>query len=105
MTRKQIENARKELGLFQNWTEKEKKIDKELWCREMINSCLCYGTNFYKHADNYIVDLGATRVNELFIEQMNDFKKAKVIKNSYTDFEGCTYNTIIWEDEEEYGQL
>lgn len=36
---------------------------------------------------------------ELFNEQKADFDKAIVFHNVYKDSEGCTYNSIKWEDE------
>ena len=57
MTRKQIEAARKRLPRLYDvqWTKKQKKLYDELDCREMINSCLCYGgiEGFWKKFDGF----------------------------------------------------
>ena len=112
MTRKQIDQVRKELRkkTYKDWTDAEKMIDRELYCREMINSCLIYGSASYyfynkeseqfgHYATNYVRELGEKRVKELFEEQCADFAKATVYRNVYTDSEGCTYNSCKWEDD------
>ena len=56
MTGKQIKNAWHDLNvkyygdkcrsienLLQPRSKKDEKLEEELWCREMINSCLIYG--------------------------------------------------------------
>lgn len=117
MTRKEIEAARKSLPRIldiprRNWTDKQRKTDDELDCREMINSCLCYGgiegfwqkfdsfpEGWHSYADRYIAKLGEKRVREIVAEQERDFAKATVSYDVYTDCEGCTYNSIRWVDE------
>lgn len=104
MTGKQIEEARKNEGYIPYG---------ELSCREMINSCLIYHNieggryAFYRelnwcnetYASPYIKRLGKKRVDELFEEQVEDFKKAKVYVNVGCDSEGVWYNSIRWADE------
>lgn len=93
MTQKQIDQVRKELRkkTYKDWTEAEKRIDRELYCREMINSCLIYGSanyNFYNkeseqfvcYAIDYVRELGEKRVKELFEEQCADFAKRLFIE-------------------------
>lgn len=106
MTGKQIKKIRKEIPRFENGipcklTTEQKRLHRELDCREMINSCLCYGSNFLKshYSDPYIQELGRERVLELYNEQKTDFDKATVFRNVYKDSEGCSYNSIKWEDE------
>ena len=46
MTEKQIEKIRKEIPQFENGiscelTPEQKRLHRELDCRDMINSCLC----------------------------------------------------------------
>lgn len=67
----------------------------------MINSCLCYGSKFLgtRYSETYIKELGEKRVLELYNEQKTDFDKAIVFHNVYEDSEGCSYNSIKWEDE------
>lgn len=106
MTRKQIEKIKKEILQFDNektckLTIEQKQLYRELECREMINSCLCYGYDFIEshYSKAYIKDLGIDRVKQLYNEQKADFNKAKVIHNVYEDGEGVSYNSIEWEDE------
>ena len=117
MTDRQIKAAKETLpGLcaypWEKWTEEQKQLSRELDCREMINSCLCYDSiesfwrvdpwrwgEYKSYSGRYVAELGLARVRELCEEQMQDFSKAKVLRNVYTDSEGCTYNSIIWGDE------
>lgn len=106
MTGKQIEKIRNEIPRFENGvpcklTPEQKLLHRELDCREMINSCLIYGSSFLKtrYSEPYIEELGKKRVLELYNEQKSDFDKAIVFHNVYEDSEGCTYNSIKWEDE------
>lgn len=104
-------NRLEELKVFENEAN-------ELSTREIINSCLCYGDDYFKpfrrwlykeqgygiksyaeEAAEKIVG-GMTRVEELFAEQKADFEKATVRQNVYTDGEGLSYNSIVWADEE-----
>lgn len=109
MTGKQIEAAKQSLPCFNNRTAQDKRIDDELSCREMINSCLIYGnpTAFYnestgefrEYAQRYVNVLGEETVKRLWNEQLADFAKATVVFGVYTDSEGCCYNNCIWADE------
>lgn len=106
MTGKQIEKKRNEIPQFENGipcklTPEQKALHRELDCREMINSCLIYGTKFLetRYSEKYIKKLGEKRVLELYNEQKADFDKAIVFHNVYEDSEGISYNSIKWEDE------
>ena len=106
MTGKEIENLKNKNPRFKDGipcklTKEQKQLHKELYCREMINSCLCYGQDFLnsEYKDSYIEELGKERVIELYNEQKEDFSKAKVLYNVHEDSEGCSYNSIIWADE------
>ena len=102
MTQRQIEEARR-AGKCEPYGE--------LSCREMINACLAYGSinDFWEtfewrfgdksYAEPYVKHLGLRRVKELVAEQEVDFAKAKLIRNVFTDDEGCSYNSIQWEDD------
>lgn len=51
MTDIEISKIKNEITRFENeipckLTETQKQIHRELNCREMINSCLCYGIDF-----------------------------------------------------------
>ena len=118
MTQKQIDEAKRTLPRildvpFSQWTPEEKQLSRELDCRSMINSCLCYGgiqgfwreydyrpPNEKSYAAPYIKQLGLHRVQELVKEQEEDFRKAFVFRDVLTDSEGVTYSTILWADEQ-----
>lgn len=106
MTDKQIEKIRNEIPQFKNGipcelTPEQKILHRELDCRDMINSCLCYGSKFLesRYSEPYIKELGKEKVVQLYNEQKEDFDKAIVFHNVYVDSEGCSYNSIKWEDE------
>lgn len=107
MTGKQIRAAKNTLPSFRkydSWSTAQKKLDRELMCREMINSILIYGgkpRSEYnrRYMDSYRKELGEKRVEELIREQEEDFAKAKVVHGVYTDHEGCTYNSCKWADD------
>ena len=106
MTGKQIKKLRNEIPRFENGIPcklslEQKQLHRELDCREMINSCLCYGRSFLesRYSEPYIQELGREKVFELYNEQKTDFDKATVYHNVYEDSEGCSYNSIKWEDE------
>jgi len=114
MTQKEIDAAKKMLPRlfdYQSWTPQQKILNDELDCREMINSCLCYGAikDFWRvfddffgrhsYADPFIKALGRERVEELVAEQESDFAKAQVSSCVYTDSEGLIYNSIQWADD------
>ena len=108
MTRKEMEQAKMALPKWNNgkppvFTPEQKQLDRELWCRDMINSIMCYHgianiiNNYY--LKSYIKELGRDTVECLCAEQIADFKKATVKRNIGPDSEGCYYNAIIWADE------
>ena len=116
MTQKQMDAIKATLPRFNEpRTAEQKRIGTELACRDMINSCLVYnGEKFGRehffndrpwsnadiYADEYIKELGAERVNEIFEEQLADFRNAIVYRGVFTDDEGVTYNSIKWADEQ-----
>ena len=118
MTQKEIDRAKATLPSrfeYKTWTEEQKQMDYELSCRETINSCLAYhGEKFGRiafweevegrwgdksYAAPHVRVLGRERVEELFDEQLKDFRKATVHLSVFTDDEGLTYNSIQWADE------
>lgn len=106
MTDKEIKKIRDENPEFKNGipcklTLEQQRLHRELDCRDMINSCLCYGYDFIKsnYSEPYIKELGRKRVIELYNEQKIDFNKATILYNVGTDSEGCSYNSIKWKDE------
>lgn len=106
MTGKQIEAAKKLLPEFSKRNSEQIMIDTELSCREMINSCLAYKQDnvFYNiskkifgdAAERYLKILGEEKVMQFWIEQLEDFSKATIIWDAYTDSEGGSYNAIKW---------
>lgn len=103
MTDKQIKKMREDLRSFRNSNNANFYMwcNTELDCRDMINSCLCYGTDFLnsRYSERYINELGREKVEQLYKEQKADFDKATVNYNVHTDSEGVTYNSIRWEDD------
>ncbi len=106
MTQKEIEKARKEVykkyDSFSPADRYNTPESIELRCRDMINSCLCYGSDPYSssYVQKYEKDLGKSRVLELIEEQKEDFAKATVYEGVHTDSEGVVYNSIVWADDE-----
>ena len=107
MTRREIEAAEralreknKDLSPAESYSSVEAQ---ELRCRDMINSCLCYGEDpeISPYVGKYRKTIGDIRVDELISEQREDFEKATVRKNVFTDDEGLSYNAIEWEDDVE----
>ena len=114
MTGREITAARKQLPSptqvpWKDWTKEQKQADRELSCREMINSILCYDGKYgiqkdSVHYKNYLADyvsqLGEETVDRLCKEQIEDFEKA-VVRYAGTDGEGLSYKSITWADEVE----
>ncbi len=109
MTDREIKAMEKTLPKWENGvppvlTPQQEILQESLSCRDMINSILCYhGTNNIMnnpYLKRYIESLGTILVSQLVDEQIKDFSKATVIQNVHTDSEGCSYNSIIWGDEE-----
>ena len=118
MNRKQTEEIKDMLRSKNSLTETEKKLEIELELREMIMSCFTYGGDIYTsvcmnmvsdyyhkpYANEYIDKLGEDRVREIYNEQKDFFEnKCRVIHNVYTDYEGCTYNSRVEEEQEKNG--
>lgn len=116
MTQREIDLAKATLPRFcsmpwKDWTDEQRRLDAELSCREIINSCLVYESigSFWRecewrlgdksYAAPHVRALGLERVKELVAEQEADFTKAKVSRDVFTDSEGVTYNSVRWGDE------
>jgi hypothetical protein len=108
MTDKQIQAAKAALpkwisGKKTIYTPEQKQLNKELWCREMINSILCYHGERdimkNRYLQDYIKELGLETVQRLCDEQIADFRQAIVMRNVFTDSEGLSYSAIVWADE------
>ena len=118
MNSKKIEDLKSLLRSKNSLTDTEKELEIELELREMIMSCLIYGGDIYTsvcinmvsdyyhkpYADKYIDLLGEEKVKEIYNDQKNYFEtKCKVNYNVYTDYEGCTYNSLVEEEQEKNG--
>lgn len=113
MTDRQIKVARKGLPArsrvqWRDMTPEEQRLNRELSCREMINSILCYhgedglrkdGLNYNEYLLPYVEELGPDVVDRLCMEQVEDFRNAVVRQNVSVDSDGISYNSIEWADE------
>ena len=97
------DKCRSRENLLQPRSKKDEKLEEELRCREMINSCLIYGRSenyfFEKYGGKYIEKLWIRRVTKLVKEQKADIEKSKVRCWVYEDAEGGSYNSIKRRDE------
>ena len=128
MTRKQLEAIRNQLNtkyygdecripanLKMPISAEDEQTFKELDCIEMIDSCLTYGSDPYaihdkwwyghgyckrSYMSDYEDELGVERVKELVDQQREEFSHAIIKRGVYTDSEGCTYNSVIYADEQ-----
>ena len=109
MTSLEIQKAKKTLPPikdWQNWTRKQKRLDEELSCREMIIWCMVYWeSDFYnrkkdtfdgRYAMRFIKSLGEKTVRRLWKEQEETMKKATVHHGAYRDSEGGVYASVEW---------
>lgn len=124
MNEKQLSRAREDLkneaikngygffGGFKKETPKDFTLkEKELDCIGMINSLLCYNYCGYTDAEkvlqceenshyNYLSDfiklLGREKVKRLIQGQIDSIKTIEY--NVFTDDEGCSYNSIVWNE-------
>jgi hypothetical protein len=127
MTDRQLDQAKKALReemnahgygwINGNYIKPPKKYylrDREIWCIEMINSILAYQgagmtdaekvmqmeeCNYYNYLAEYVEMFGRDKVVALIQGQIDSIDRVKHCV--HTDSEGCTYNSIIWKDEEE----
>ena len=119
----QRENFRKGLlkgeclsDAYQKWTVEEKCLDEQLSALSMLDSCFAYGgvSEFYvqksynhneSYYDSYLRDYlkagGSKEEFDKMLEiQKKHFEHCSVKHCVYTDYEGCTYNSIVDCDEE-----
>lgn len=101
---------------YRNWTVEEKCLDEELSMLDMLDSCFAYGgvSKFYQKQSynccrsyydeflkRYIDEGGSKEEFDKMIEiQKKHFEHCFVNYNVHTDFEGCSYNSIVDCDEE-----
>lgn len=104
MNNKQINELQNNLLKLNSWTEEEKKFYSELSCRTIIDSNLVYETNFFdsEYCNEYIAELGETRVKELYQEQLEYFNTCIIISNVFKDSSGLSYNAVVEPNEDGY---
>lgn len=122
MTPKEIEAARKPFyrKLFSEMTDEERRLYHELAWRGYINSCLAYSQLYlvltkdghhlspalrrYGTDKTYSIGewLSEGRAVEIAREQAETFKSAVVHTNVYTDYEGCSYNSVTYPDDMDF---
>ena len=111
MTRKERRDLREKylyINERKNWNKKQKQLDAELCCMEMIDSIICYGAKNIdldsilndRYMKTYIEELGVEKAKELIQGQLDE--KPIIKHNVYTDCEGLTYNSMVYKDEEGY---
>lgn len=109
MTDKELQKLKDSLPKWENgkaptFTAEQEELDKKIWCIEMINSILIYnGKNDIMknpYLKKHIDELGYKVVEELVKEQIKDVEKAKILRNVHVDYEGVSYNSIVWADEQ-----
>ena len=69
---------------------KLKKLDES--AKSMIQSCYTYGELNSRYIDEKRAKFGDKLVND-YIKLLQD--KYSIATNTYTDIEGCTYNSLI----------
>ncbi len=109
MARADGKEGRFNLGeVWPYYTDEMKTKYEELWCRDMIISCVCYSTeyNFYdekqkkfgEYGLRYAEKLGDKRALEIFYDQKEFMKNHATIHTAVgTDCEGVSYNSITWD--------
>ena len=89
------------------WPREVKVLEEMYSALEMLSSCFAYGgtKKFYKqYYDEYLEDylkVGGTKedFDKMLTNQCEHYKKC-FVEFAGTDFEGCSYNYIIENDEE-----
>lgn len=124
MTYQQLEQKKKEYrekmfkegygwvnGQYIQPPQSYKIASEELWCIEMINSILAYGglgcsaeyvmkqqeQSHFNYLAKYVAVLGRKKVVELIQGQIDSI--VCVHTSVFTDDEGVTYNSIVWQDD------
>ena len=115
MTDKEIERLKKTLpcyvGCLKDMTREQIVLRNELFLRRYINSCLIYSME-YGFIENGVINpklkegvypyineyLSEERAMEIYLEQKESFKKAKVSLSPHTDGEGGVYMSCDWGD-------
>lgn len=107
MNDKQLEQLKKQsryYGIYKDLTPEEKEIHDRINCMETINSCIAYSSRNFEsimrnnYMQRHIDKLGLDVVARLVQGQLNDVIGVQYCV--YEDSEGCSYNSIIWRDDE-----
>ena len=98
---------------YREATDEERCMEEELSMLDMLSSCFAYGgvdsffhtwsfiDSYYNdYLKDYLKEGGSKKEFDKMIEiQRKHYERCSVIKNVYTDSEGCTYNSIREIDE------
>ena len=94
------------MGSMDQWTEEEKTEYEEIACINMLHSILTYSDSHSveevmqnEYLRKYFDTLGEERVRELALQEIEEFKDAVIDKNSMTDSEGVSYNSVRFRDD------
>jgi hypothetical protein len=84
--------------LKENKTSEEIRIEKETKAlKSMMKSCFTYGglTKDNTYINKYVYSLGMKLFNKVYDEYSKYIKENYfIIKDVYTDYEGCSYNSL-----------
>ena len=82
------------------------KEENEIGCIRMIHSILTYTSNRNvdelinnRYLEKYIDEFGEDKVRELLVNEIDEYSKATINQNVYTDSEGLTYNSVTFSDD------
>ena len=116
MTRKKLEELKKRTqyyGKCEDPTPEQVKTWAQISCIEMVNSILAYScppwgpaqkllkrdlNDSHSYLRDHVNELGEEQVLQIIEEQINDISYVR--RGVFTDSEGCSYNTIIWKEDE-----
>lgn len=112
MSEKELKDLKKTIpcyvGCLKNMSEEQKRLEKEIQLREMVNSVYCYGYNVdldYCLNNSYITDF--LEEDKYYTFSLEELKKivnsqldyldnhCRIERDVYTDCDGFTYNSII----------
>ena len=80
-----------------------KAVNSELSLKEMLISCFAYGGiskdsyHFEKYILPYQKRMSLKTFEDVYNEMLESFNNAKIEHCVYTDGEGCTYNSIVYQ--------
>lgn len=80
-----------------------KSINNELSLKSMLISCFAYGGiskdsySFKQYVLPYQNEMSKKLFDDIYNEMLESFNNAKIEHCVYTDGEGCTYNSIVYQ--------